>query len=156
MERGRRLVVCGASVWVYWCTLALGQGGGWWFLPTYGQDIRGVESVRVAEAGAPEMPVAAKRLLHASGGLTEAERREVRWHPVRFPHRDFMRLMPGRRVHGWYAHAFAVPPSLRGLDVLVELGLIDDADEISPSSESTTIPAYGCQDGSMTCRTSWP
>ena len=129
MDRGLQ-VMWVASVWVCWCALALGRGDGWWFLPTYGQDVRGVGSVRVPETGAPELPGAAKRLLlQASGRLTAAERREVRWHPVRFPHREFMRLMPRRRVHGWYAHAFAVPPALRGLDVLLELGLIDDADE---------------------------
>ena len=50
------------------------------------------------------------------------------WHEARFPHADFDRLNPGRKVYGWYAHPFRVPLALQGRDLVLDLGVIDDAD----------------------------
>ena len=61
--------------------------------------------------------------------MTDDERRESLWHTVAFPHRDFMRLMPEEKVFGWYGCEFDVPKSLGGMDMLADLGIIDDSDE---------------------------
>ena len=112
----------------------------WYFLPTFGHDVRWVQGFTddsFATAGQkhpdggtpPRLPPQARFLLFADSGLTAAERRLVHWHEVEFPHGDFMRIMPGRDVFGWYVHAFDIPKWLSGLDVVMDLGIIDDADE---------------------------
>ncbi len=105
----------------------------WYFLPTFGHDVRWVQGFAdgyFATAGTPPpLPPHARFLLFADGGLTAAERGLVRWHEAAFPHEDFMLIMPNRDVFGWYAHAFDVPKWLSGLDVVMDLGVVDDADE---------------------------
>ena len=112
----------------------------WYFLPTFGHDVRWVQGITdgyFAMAGQkhpdggtpPPLPPQARFLLFADSGLTAAERRLVHWHEVEFPHGDFMRIMPERDVFGWYVHAFDIPKWLSGLDVVMDLGVIDDADE---------------------------
>ena len=113
----------------------------WYFLPTFGHDVRWVQGFADGyfatastppphRAGTPTgLPPQARFLLFADSGLTATERRLVHWHEVEFPHEDFMRIMPGRDVFGWYVHAFDIPKWLSGLDVVMDLGVIDDADE---------------------------
>jgi hypothetical protein len=49
------------------------------------------------------------------------------WAPVRFPH-NFSRVQPAPNVFGWYARQIVVPAAYKGLDLFLDLGLIDDAD----------------------------
>ncbi len=101
----------------------------WRFLPCFHNDVRGIEAHNVADGHFFDaIPDAARKLLEG-GALTDDERRGFRWHNVAFPHHDFMRLMPEERVFGWYGCEFDVPNSLGGMDVLVDLGIIDDSDE---------------------------
>ncbi|MBR6058454.1 MAG: hypothetical protein IKP58_09840 [Victivallales bacterium] len=113
------------------CLLALRATAGvapWYFLPNFGEDIRGVE--RVAAGRFHEtIPGVAERLLSPDGGLSSDQREQVRWHEARFPHRGFVDMMPQQKAFGWYAHAFGVPQQFTGLDLLLDLGIIDDADE---------------------------
>ncbi|MBQ7178217.1 MAG: hypothetical protein IJS08_12445, partial [Victivallales bacterium] len=37
--------------------------------------------------------------------------------------------MPGKCMFGWYGCEFEIPPELSGLDILADLGIIDDSDE---------------------------
>ena len=100
----------------------------WYFLPNFGEDIRGVE--RVAAGRFHEtIPGVAERLLSPDGGLSPDQREQVRWHEATFPHRGFVDMMPQQKAFGWYAHAFGVPQQFTGLDLLLDLGIIDDADE---------------------------
>jgi hypothetical protein len=100
----------------------------WYFLPNFGEDIRGVE--RVAAGRFHEtIPSVAERLLSPDGGLSPDQREQVRWHEATFPHRGFVDMMPQQKAFGWYAHAFGVPQQFTGLDLLLDLGIIDDADE---------------------------
>ena len=102
----------------------------WWFLPNYRHDIRGVEKPSANEEPFFEsLPKEAEHLTHEESGLTEAQRQELFWHGARFPHRDFVNLMPGQNVFGWYVCDFDIPAHLFGLDVIVDLGIIDDTDE---------------------------
>ena len=105
----------------------------WYFLPTFGHDVRWVQGFAdgcfATARTPPPFPPQARFLLFADSGLTAAERRLVHWHEVEFPHGDFMRIMPERDVFGWYVHAFDIPKWLSGLDVVMDLGVIDDADE---------------------------
>ncbi len=102
----------------------------WRFLPCFGKEVRGIERHIVTDGSFDSrLPLQAERLLAMDSGLNEAQRRNVRWHPVSFPHREFMALMPARRVFGWYGCEFDVPRELSGMDVLADLGIIDDSDE---------------------------
>ena len=49
------------------------------------------------------------------------------WMPVCFPH-SFDRIQPQDNVYGWYACVIVVPQVFRGRDLLLDLGIIDDAD----------------------------
>ena len=113
------------------CLLALRATAGvapWYFLPNFGEDIRGVE--RVAAGRFHEtIPSVAERLLSPDGGLSPDQREQVRWHEATFPHRGFVDMMPQQKAFGWYAHAFGVPQQFAGMDLLLDLGIIDDADE---------------------------
>ncbi len=102
----------------------------WHFLPTFGHDVRGVEQ-RPTDGPLfhASIPKSAQKLLSPEGKLTEKQRAEFHWHPASFPHQDFVRLMPERRVFGWYGCLFDVPQALEGMDALVDLGIIDDSDE---------------------------
>ena len=102
----------------------------WRFLPCFGKDIRGIESHITADGHFySEMPLQVTRLLTGDFGLQESHRPLVAWHRVEFPHREFMELMPTRRVFGWYGCEFNLPSELMGMDILVDLGIIDDSDE---------------------------
>ena len=69
------------------CLLALRAAAGgapWYFLPNFGEDIRGVE--RVAAGHFHEtIPGVAERLLSPDGGLSPDQREQVRWHEATFP-----------------------------------------------------------------------
>ena len=101
----------------------------WRFLPCFHNDVRGIEKADVGVGHFHDsLPEEARKQLE-SGVLKDDERRAFHWHAVVFPHRDFMRLMPEERVFGWYGCEFDVPNSLAGMEVLVDLGIIDDSDE---------------------------
>ena len=55
----------------------------WYFLPNFGEDVRGVERGRVALPR--DLPTEAERLLSPDGGLTPEQREQVRWHEATFP-----------------------------------------------------------------------
>ena len=55
----------------------------WYFLPNFGEDVRGVERGRVALPR--DLPTEAERLLSPDGGLTPDQREQVRWHEATFP-----------------------------------------------------------------------
>ncbi|MBQ6472397.1 MAG: hypothetical protein IJJ33_10465, partial [Victivallales bacterium] len=101
----------------------------WYFLPNFGKDIRGIERMESALGFPSRLSEVANALLAPGGGLSEQERKLVKWHPATFPHQDFVGMMPGRKVFGWYACVFDVPENKANQDLLVDLGLIDDADE---------------------------
>ena len=102
----------------------------WQFLPNFQCDVRGVETSSNSNADVfRHLPAAAEKLLTADSPLTDSQRNELYWRPARFPHRDFVNLMPEQKVYGWYGCLFDVPEDLRGLDVLADLGIIDDTDE---------------------------
>ncbi len=100
----------------------------WRFLPCFHKDVRGIE--RPPEGGARFHDcVPEHAMTQLDGCLAEDEARQVYWHPVEFPHRDFVRLMPEERVFGWYGCEFDVPSRFAGMDALLDLGIIDDSDE---------------------------
>ena len=105
----------------------------WYFLPTFGHDVRWVQGIADYPSSttetSPPLPVQARFLRSADSGFTEREREFVHWRKATFPHEDFMRIMPERNVFGWYAHAFNVPKWLMKLDIVMDLGIVDDADE---------------------------
>ena len=43
------------------------------------------------------------------------------------PH-EFSRLVPPPDVFGWYTRPIVVPAAYKGLDLILDLGIIDDAD----------------------------
>ena len=68
------------------CLLALRATAGvapWYFLPNFGEDVRGVERGRVALPR--DLPTEAERLLSPDGGLSPDQREQVRWHEATFP-----------------------------------------------------------------------
>ena len=105
-------------------------GEAWYFLPNYGQDVRGVETSHRGEGRFYEaVPEPAWRLLQPDGGLSFDRREKVAWRKVWFPHGGFARMMPEKNVFGWYGHEFGIPAGLAGLDLWLDLGIVDDADE---------------------------
>lgn len=119
-----------ASCFVLMAALCLNSAESWRFLPNFQCDVRGIEKASRIDADFfDRLPSAADKLLSADSPLTEKQRDELYWHPARFPHRDFVNLMPDRGVYGWYGCLFDIPEDLRGLDVLADLGIIDDTDE---------------------------
>ena len=107
--------------------LCLNASEPWYFLPNFQCDVRGVEQSARKDARFFESPPApVETLLSADSPLTEKQRDELYWRPADFPHRDFVNLMPERNVYGWYGCLFDVPEDLRGMDVLADLGIIDD------------------------------
>ena len=110
--------------------LCLNASESWQFLPNFQCDVRGVETPSNSNADVfRHLPAAAEKLLTADSPLTDSQRDELYWRPARFPHRDFVSLMPEHSIYGWYGCLFDVPEDLRGLDVLADLGIIDDTDE---------------------------
>ena len=110
--------------------LCLNASESWKFLPNFQFDVRGVETSSNSNADVfRHLPAAAEKLLTADSPLTDSQRNELRWRPASFPHRDFVSLMPEQKVFGWYGCLFDVPEDLRSLDVLADLGIIDDTDE---------------------------
>lgn len=112
--------------------LALGLHGErpspWYFMPNFGIDVRGVE--RITAGSLPEeLPPEVKKLLEPGSPWPEDRQTQILWYKAAFPHQDFVRMMPENNVFGWYAHAFRVPAALKGVDMLADLGIIDDADE---------------------------
>ena len=76
--------------------------GQWFFLPNFTHDVRGLEAR--PEQGAhfySSVPEKMKTLLE-SEKLSERQKKALHWHPATFPHRDFVDIMPMRKVFGWY------------------------------------------------------
>ena len=103
--------------------------GDWYFFPNFTRDIRGIESSVNQEQISQGKNSASVQELHSLKELSKAEKEMFYWHQATFPHQDFVNMMPGKNVFGWYAHFFAVPKYLQRMDLLIDLGLIDDADE---------------------------
>ena len=102
----------------------------WYFLPCFDKDVRGVEIPLEGDGHFHDsLPEPVQKLLSPESGLTDAQKNELYWHEATFPHSDFARLMPKRNVFGWYGCEFDVPPELNGMDIIADLGIIDDADE---------------------------
>ena len=105
-------------------------GEAWYFLPNYGQDVRGVETPHRGEGRFFEsLPEPARHLLQPDGGLSFDRREKVAWRKAWFPHSGFARMMPDNNVFGWYGCEFSIPAILAGLDLWLDLGIVDDADE---------------------------
>ncbi len=104
--------------------------GKWRFLPCFGKDVRGVEAASNGDAHFHDsLPEPVQKLLSPESDLTEAQRNELHWHTATFPHTDFVKIMPQRNSFGWYGCEFDMPPTLNGMDVIADMGIIDDADE---------------------------
>lgn len=102
----------------------------WRFLPNFQIDVRGIEhAIQHGPDVFESLPVPAEPLLLANSPLTESQRNELHWHPARFPHRDFVSMMPQRNVFGWYGCLFDIPQALQDMDVLADLGIVDDTDD---------------------------
>ena len=102
----------------------------WRFLPNFQVDVRGIQhAIQHGPDIVETLPVPAETLLSANAPLTESQRNERHWHPARFPHRDFVSMMPQRNVFGWYGCLFDIPQALQDMDVLADLGIVDDTDE---------------------------
>ena len=84
------------------CVCAAGADAAWFFLPT-GAD--------------PRLEIAALPPDFDRAG----------WREVQLPH-AFDPIQPQNGVFGWYACAFHVPKFLEGTDLVLDLGVIDDAD----------------------------
>ncbi|MBQ6470363.1 MAG: hypothetical protein IJJ33_00135, partial [Victivallales bacterium] len=140
--------------WLMWslllCTLMVQAGEEWYFLPCFQKRVSGMEAP--SADGVPfhqTLPPQIRKALEVKKGLTEAERGAIRWHRVEFPHWDFVKLMPKNNVYGWYGCEFDVPQNLLGMDLLVDLGVIDDVDETYLNG--TSIGATG----SIPKRSAW-
>ncbi|MBQ7651489.1 MAG: hypothetical protein IJS15_11050, partial [Victivallales bacterium] len=109
--------------------LRMQADGQWFFLPNFTHDVRGLEAR--PEQGAhfySSVPESMKPLIE-SEKLSERQKKALHWHPATFPHRDFVDIMPMRKVFGWYGREFDLPEKFAGMDVLADLGVIDDSDE---------------------------
>ncbi|MBQ7650031.1 MAG: hypothetical protein IJS15_03680, partial [Victivallales bacterium] len=102
----------------------------WYFLPCFGKDIRGVEIPQDGDGHFYEsIPEPIQKLLSTDSTLTDEQKAEMRWQDATFPHDDFSRIMPDWKVFGWYGCEFDMPEPLLGLDLIADLGRIDDSDE---------------------------
>ena len=102
----------------------------WYFLPCFDRDVRGVEFPSEGEGHFHEsLPEPVQRLLSEDTTLTDEQKAEMRWQTATFPHGDFLRIMPDWKEFGWYGCEFDMPEPLLGLDLIADLGRIDDSDE---------------------------
>ncbi|MBQ7650765.1 MAG: hypothetical protein IJS15_07390 [Victivallales bacterium] len=119
-----------ASCAILFLLLSAATAEQWYFLPNYRHDVRGIENAfREGKGFHKRIPSGLAHLRSPDGDLTEEELQKLHWHKAAFPHRGFVETMPQENVYGWYACEFDVPKTLRGLDVLADLGIIDDTDE---------------------------
>ena len=83
-------------IWITLLACAIGKTTpAWYFLPTFHEEVRGVEKPSSGKRPFFEaLPLPAARLLKPDTPLTEGQRKELFWHQAAFPHRDFVRLMP--------------------------------------------------------------
>ena len=105
------------------------EGAQWFFLPNFTHDVRGLE-MRPDGDGCFNfsVPENVKKLMEVET-LSDSQKESLYWHHASFPHRDFVGVMSMRNVFGWYGHEFDVPEQFAGMDVLADLGVIDDSDE---------------------------
>ena len=119
----------------------------WYFLPCFDKDVRGVEIPSEGDGHFYDaIPEPIQRLLSTDSTLTDEQKAEMRWQAATFPHSDFSRIMPQNktfgwygnestppepqnRAFGWYACEFNMPEPLHGMDLIADLGIIDDSDE---------------------------
>jgi len=104
-------------------------GAPWFFLPTFMHQITGLQQIAAKDITAGATPSVISAFVARTPELTEEGKKLLVWRTATFPHQDFVRLMPKNNVFGWYAHVFDRPPELEGFDLLLDLGVIDDADE---------------------------
>jgi len=98
----RRLISGVAALAVLWAACgACCVAAGWVFLPT-GKD--------------------------GKGDYSQPRLDESKWRPADFPHQDWDKLQSADNVFGWYRYHFTIPAHLRGRDLWLDLGIIDDSD----------------------------
>ncbi len=61
-------------------------------------------------------------------GASQGALPDPRWRPARFPHAEFDRIQSQNNVYGWYGCLVTVPNAVEGHDLVLDLGVIDDAD----------------------------
>ena len=101
----------------------------WFFLPTFKHQITGLQQITAKDITAGATPFVISAFVARTPELTDKEKNLLVWRAATFPHQDFVKLMPKNNVFGWYAHVFDQPSELQGLDLLLDLGVIDDSDE---------------------------
>ncbi|MFA6843727.1 MAG: hypothetical protein WCR33_04965 [Bacilli bacterium] len=106
-----------------------GASSPWLFLPTFKHQITGLQQTSAQDATVGAMPLAVTAFVARTAEIAEAEKSMLFWREASFPHQDFVKLMPQKNVFGWYAHVFDLPDEFVGFDLLLDLGIIDDADE---------------------------
>ena len=105
------------------------NAGDWFFMPAFDKEIKDFEKISSQDLQSGFTPNMAKELLSEKTCLSKEEKNSVKWHDVKFPHKDFVKIMPKNKTFGWYAHSFDIPELFVGFDILLDLGLIDDIDE---------------------------
>jgi hypothetical protein len=99
-----------------------GRAAEWLFMPLGSDDAPSVVGLSPAD-------IAEGRPLPGSPAPGDDAVPPVRvWSRAGFPHSDFDRLNPGRDVYGCYACVFECPEGAQDRDLVLYLGVIDDAD----------------------------
>lgn len=104
-------------------------GQPWLFMPGFKTRIPVEKDIFQNDFDIDKMPPSALRLFKSGGNWNKEQASLVKWHAVKFPNRRFIDMMPKGEGYGWYAHVFDVPQNYNGLDLIVDLGVIDDTDE---------------------------
>ena len=109
--------------------LVNGRAPQWHFIPCFHENISGVELVPASEIAENMQPDVVARHFGSLSEISRDEFLQARWRKAAFPHVDFTDVMKGYDTFGWYACTFDIPAAFRGMELLVDLGIIDDADE---------------------------
>jgi len=72
-------------------------------------------------------------LFHPVGGdgatdFSALDLDEAQWFAVELPDRDWDRRQSGDSVYGWYRYHFTADAAFTGRDMVLKLGIVDDAD----------------------------
>lgn len=100
----------------------------WYFLPTGTDSVPQLRNTSAADIAEGRVPAPLAGRLSQKQDAETSRDSIYRWHRASFPHTDFDRLQSDRNVYGWYACVFTVPEPLKDRDLLLDLGVIDDAD----------------------------
>ena len=101
----------------------------WFFLPTFKYQISGLQQTTTKDITDGATPSVISAFVARTPGLAEDEKKLLVWRAATFPHQDSVKLMPQKNSFGWYTHVFDLPGDFLGFDLLLDLGVIDDADE---------------------------